>query len=1432
MTGPQASEGIGPKALNAAVLRIRDLRGDPVGLGFLISPELALTCAHVVSAALGTPQDQEPSPASRIRVDLPLVSAFAPDAVGVSASVERWLPPCEPGGGDMAVLRLDAALPGAHPVRLIEAEQVWGHPVRAFGFPAGRPGGVWHSGILRESQAYGWIQADLADGGYPVSRGFSGTPVWDEDRVGVVGMIAVAESGRPPVSYLIPTAGILRAWPELRPLAIPPSPFRSLTAFREADAPHFYGRRAESDELDLALAGEQRVTIVGASGSGKSSLALAGVLPRLRRSGAEAVVVRPTHGSSPLAVLAAALLPLLEPGLSETGRLARISELTGVLREGGLADVVARVLDLSGSRRLLVVVDQFEELLALAPEAVDELADVLFDDALPQPVRVLTTLRADFLEMALAHPRLGAVIGRRVHALGPLGPERLREVVTAPVDAVPAVRYETGLVDRILQDTGTEPGALPLLGFTLDLLWQKQRGGLLTYQAYQDLGGVAGALSLHADQVWAEYVPEGDEPAARRLFTQLIRVPLGSPAATRRIALRADLGEEQWRVAQRLAATRLLVTGRSAEGGESVELTHEALISGWEKLARWVEEDRSFLVWRESLRHDMDRWERAERTSELLPKKVALAGADQWLPGRADDLSPGERAYLDAGRAHQRSRTRRVRGAWSAVSFIVIAAVLLGSLFLVTRQESRERDALATSRALTQAAQDVTATDPAQSVMLALAAYRTSPTQEARNQLLRQHLAYSDKSRVVSGLLGTVRELQTSLDGNVVLATSKNGRAMLFTGVTTGRVRSAQVPSVGQVKYPMVSADGKRAGYVQEDGVAAWFPVHADRDEPMGELHKLAAAPGAAVGTEKGLDPSMSADGTLIVHRVLDHLVWWDLDSGAIARSTRAPTPQTDGSTDDLWIGADNRTLLLRRSGLGDNNSALIAYDPPTDATRVVAGDAADIELSGDPTAAVVCSKQGDGTVLSLVRISDGAPQGKPYSEQDKRFKSGICLPQAVSADGTRVALWSDDTLRLVDLLQNKVVSTVPSPSARWSHQLASADGKLYYVGFKDSLITYTELPTGESVLQVGQQILTHDGGRTISVLADGSALQVRPTAPGTNDQLIAEAPRRTPYRKPGSTDLLRLSKDGRLLADLEGTNVVSVLDASTLRKLATITAAEPPALAASTPAPILVDTREPDFQHYFDVAGNVLTVSGTLVQQWDARTGRELAHYDAKALLPTTGSEPHTSIGPYPAPNKVAVTVWGDPSVRIVDITTGTVTETVRTTEDVLAVQFDPSGRYLGLMRRGSIVELWRRHPLRKEIGPLRSTAEDSATPTVTQFLDGDGHFLIAANNAVRTYGIEERAVLESYEFGQPPSETSSSSSLFSPRPYAFMDMSKDARTVIYADPAGPGGVLPLDPRAWQRDLCKAIGNRTFTAEERRSLPVRVPEQPVCAPG
>nr|WP_262986004.1 serine protease [Streptomyces sp. CBMA123] len=1401
----------------------------------MVSPELALTCAHVVSAALGLRPDEEPAASARLEVDLPLQPAPAGEGRGVTASVEHWMPPQESGGGDVAVLRLDAPLPGGRPVRLIEADEVWEHPVRAFGFPAGRPGGVWHSGVLRAEQAHGWVQADLAGQGYPVSRGFSGGPAWDEHLVGVVGMMAVAESGRPPVSYLIPTAGLLRAWPQLRELALPPSPFRGLAAYQEADAALFHGRRAESAELASALLAEQWVSIVGASGSGKSSVALAGVVPLLRATGAEAVVVRPASGSSPLTALAAGLLPLLEPGLpqasatsatsatSEIERLDRIAELAERLADGGLADVVARVLELGDCHRLLVVVDQFEELLALDPAAVDALADVLFDDTLPRTVRVLTTLRADFLELALAHPRLGPRLSRRVHALGPLGPERLREVVTAPIDATPGVRYEPALVDRILEDTGTEPGALPLLGFTLDLLWQRQHGGLLTYQAYRELGGVTGALSAHADQAWSEQVQAADEPAARRLFTRLIRVPAGSPAATRRTALRGELGEDEWRIAQQLATTRLLVTGRNAEGDETVELAHEALITSWDRLARWAAEDRAFLIWLESVRHDLAEWEDSGRTAP--PRTTMPESTRRWVDERGADLSAAEHAYLAAVRAHRRSRTRRRRAVVSVVAVLTALALVSTTLLVAARQESRDREALATSRALAQASEDVTATDPARAVMLALAAYRTSPTQEARNQLLRLYLAHSDDGRVLSGLLGTVSHVVTSRDGNVVLATSQEGRATLFVHAATGAVRSAQVPSVGQVLYPLVSADGRRAGYLQEDGKAVWFPVDADADQPVGGLHRLPGAPGADTGTDKGLGPSMSLDGRLIVARVLDHLVWWDLDRDALVRTTPAPK---DGGGDNgpLWIGADDRTLLLRRTGMGKNDSGLLAYDPDSGATRPVVTGVDDLEVSGDRSGAVVCRRGADNSTVSLVRISDGAPQGHPFSEQDEKFQGNMCFSRAVDATGARVAVGHMDTIRVVDLNQGKVTATVPAPSLTYgTNSLVEAAGHLYQISWDGAAIIYTELPPAADVLSVGQQGLTRDGTRTVSILSDGSGLQLRPAAARDSDRLLAEATRRQPYWKPGDADPVRFSPDDALLADQEAKNVVSVREVSTLREVAAITAAEPPPLPVPEPSVVAPPLPPGEawkwgFAHFFDPEGKILTISGSVVQRWEPRTGRELARFDVKPLLPD--GKPEVVIAPYPAPNKVAVIVLGDPEVRIVDITTGTVTDTVRTSEDVLSIQFDPSGRYFALMRRGSIVELWRRDPLRRELGPLQSVAEDLVTPFVASFLDGDGHFLLAANNAVRTYQVGERVPQDSYEFGKPPGRTDSS--------YQFMDVSRDGRTVIYARSSGAGGPLTLDPQVWRSELCQIIGYRTFTADERAGLPAGLPAQPPCA--
>lgn len=218
MSAPQApAVAKGPVSLEVATLRIFSTTGDPVGLGFLVTRELALTCAHVVASALGLEDDAEPALGASIGLDLPLLAQPGQDVSALTATVEEWIPEQSSGAGDVAVLRLSKPLQAAGPVRLITAPDVWNHKARAFGFPDGHPAGVWHAGLLRARQANNWVQMnhDPTAGGHPVSRGFSGAPVWDDTLGAVVGMLTAAEIGTPPVSYLIPTERLVAAWPDL-----------------------------------------------------------------------------------------------------------------------------------------------------------------------------------------------------------------------------------------------------------------------------------------------------------------------------------------------------------------------------------------------------------------------------------------------------------------------------------------------------------------------------------------------------------------------------------------------------------------------------------------------------------------------------------------------------------------------------------------------------------------------------------------------------------------------------------------------------------------------------------------------------------------------------------------------------------------------------------------------------------------------------------------------------------------------------------------------------------------------------------------------------------------------------------------------------------------------------------------------------------------
>ncbi|WP_448541193.1 serine protease, partial [Roseiflexus sp.] len=377
-----------------AIARIRAPRGRVVGAAFLAAPDLLLTCWHVARDAL---ED------NRLRLDFPIV---APGQM-CSARLERHDKPA-----DLALLRLESPAPdGCSPIRLVVEQDVsalWGHTCRAFGFPEDYDSGVWAEARLQAAIGdSGWLQlSDTGRSGYPVQPGFSGGPLWDDELNGTVGMVVAADLA-PRTAFCIPAAHLLDFCPELRPQSLPPNPYRGLLAFREQDAPLFFGREAVSADLWERVRRSLLVSVLGPSGSGKSSLVFAGVLPRVRAD-AEWTVVSMRPGGDPFRELASALLPLLEAKMSETDRLREVPKLSDALRSSdiALADVLRRILERTGQTRLLVILDQFEELFTLSAETEQRtfldcwLAALKTPDP---PWRVLLTLRADFLAQALLY---------------------------------------------------------------------------------------------------------------------------------------------------------------------------------------------------------------------------------------------------------------------------------------------------------------------------------------------------------------------------------------------------------------------------------------------------------------------------------------------------------------------------------------------------------------------------------------------------------------------------------------------------------------------------------------------------------------------------------------------------------------------------------------------------------------------------------------------------------------------------------------------------------------------------------------------------------------------------------------------------------------------------------------------------------------------
>lgn len=429
-------------------------------------------------------------------------------------------------------------------------------------------------------------------------------------------------------------------------------PYRGLRHFREEDASLFFGRKDATARLVEALAQHTMIALVGASGCGKSSVVRAGLVPWVRRGVGEQVwdVATLVPGDRPLRALAAAFLPLLEPEMTERKRLKEIGALARDFAEGSvsLRDVATRALEKQpGTDHLLLVVDQWEELYTLTQEAAARrrFVDELLEATAGRLLTLVLTLRGDFYgrvleDRALADRLQGAVVN-----LGPMEREELRQAIESPAQQV-GLAFEPGLVHRILDDVGKEPGNLPLLEFVLTSLWEQRQRGMLLHEAYEAMGEVQGAMAHRADQVF-EKLPPDQQKVVHRVLVQLVRPGEGTEP-TRRRATFAEVGEAARSVVLQLADARLTVTGRDeATGEQTVEVAHEALIHNWGRLKGWLDEDKEFLLWRHRLLARLDEWEHAKRERGGLLQGALLAEAEHWRDERAYDLGSSERDFIE-----------------------------------------------------------------------------------------------------------------------------------------------------------------------------------------------------------------------------------------------------------------------------------------------------------------------------------------------------------------------------------------------------------------------------------------------------------------------------------------------------------------------------------------------------------------------------------------------------------------------------------------------------------------------------------------------------------------------------------------------------------------------------------------------------------------
>ncbi len=787
------------------------------------------------------------------------------------------------------------------------------------------------------------------------------------------------------------------------------NPYKGLEPFLEADAANFYGRSKDVTTLLSRLQLTQSaqtprcIALVGASGSGKSSLVRAGLIPALRRNelagSADWFIATLTPGSQPLTALEQALLSV---GVKEAPLASDLQQ-----NPDGLVQAVEHVLPTDAT--LLLFIDQFEELFTLVQDEADR---AHFLDLIQHAVTtksasiyVVLTLRADFYDRPLAYPFFAELLRRTTEVVLPLSITQLEAVIERPAQRI-GLQLEANMAKLIAADVKQQPNALPLLQYTLAQLYDMRQLNLLTFEAYQMLGGVVGSLARSAEELY-DTLTEPQRAVAKPLFLRLIALN-DSARPTRQRASYADLlsafaGEDSTEaraVIDLFSKRRLLTFDRDPQTRQpTVEIAHEALITHWSQLQAWVQESLEIIAIQQRLATAVQEWQAAGEDRSYLASGGPLVEFERLLTALNLNQTEAETDYLRRS-IQQRAQQQRLRQlAVSALVTITVLSVVFGALAFVQRNRADAAATRARSGELAAIAQtNINRTDLA--MLLSTEALRYTNTYEARSSLLASIQRNTFLARYIHTSETELRSVATAPDGAFVVAGGVDGTLRLVNPNTGTIIASGPIePNAPAINAVAVNPTDATIAYGDDSGtVRLW---DADAQAPAdGVLQQDAAVWSLAYHPQGTGLATGSADGTLTV---------WDADTGDVIYDVAnahqsfiyALAYSPDGTR--IATGGDDATVRVWDSETGER----IAELPPADNWILRIAFSPD----GNTLAYTTATQPGEMPFVTLWNVGD--------EELIGRFPTGHggwVRDLTYSDDGTRLLTASyDGTLRLWD---------------------------------------------------------------------------------------------------------------------------------------------------------------------------------------------------------------------------------------------------------------------------------------------------------------------------------------------------------------------------------------------------------------------------------